>query len=382
LHEIYLDNAATTPLSKEVADAMAPFTGDRWGNASSVHRRGVAAREAIDRARAQVARAVGASSQRVIFTGSGTEANNLALLGIVRAKGCPTGNLCIGPAEHASVRSAAQALEHEGYGLRVAKLDKSGSLDLEQLAQALDGNTLLMAQMLVSNEFGSIYPTAQVSQVLKAQAPEAWLHVDGVQGLGKLRLSMSELGADSLALSAHKIHGPQGVGALVLARDIEIQPLIFGGGQESGLRSGTENLAGIVGFGCAAQLAAEHQKPTLDHLTERRAQLLQGIEQIEGLRILEFGSDGQQPGILSILVPGAPAEVWLHHLDAGGVIVSVGSACQANKKEISPVLFAAGLDASKARQVLRISIGSSTSTNDIQQTISIFKTVGGELTRL
>lgn len=380
---VYLDNAATTRLREEVREAMSPFVSESWGNPSSVHRRGVAAREAIDRARSQVARAVGARAAHVTFTGSGTEANNLALLGIARASGKRGGRVWIGPAEHASVRGAGEALEREGFDVQRGALNSAGELDLEGLAGQLNDATLVAAQMLVSNEFGTIYPVARVASALHAAAPAAWLHVDAVQALGKLPLSITELGADSLSLSAHKIHGPQGVGALITAREVTLEPLIHGGGQESGRRSGTENLAGIVGFGKAAELAAKDQAATLALLRQRRAEFLTGMQRIPGLESFQSTPDEQQqPGIQSLLVPGAPAEVWLHHLDAAGVVLSVGSACQANKREISPVLLAAGIDATQARQVLRLSFGDDTSASDIQHALQAFEDVARELARL
>ena len=380
---IYLDNAATTPLRDEVIAAMAPFQRESWGNPSSVHRRGVAAREAIARARAQVARAVGAQTARVIFTSGGTEANNLALFGLLRGAGAKSGSIWIGPTEHASVRACAEELERDGFRVRRGALAENGALDLEDLERSLDAETLLVAQMLVSNEFGTIYPTARVAALARARSPRALVHVDAIQAVGKIRLSMTELGADSLSLSSHKIHGPQGVGALVLARDLPLRPLIFGGGQERAQRSGTENLAGIVGFGRAIELANEEQPRTLETLKVRRARLVSGLDRIAGVRCLQLGDDdAQQPGILSLLVPGAPAEVWLHHLDSRGVVVSVGSACQANKKELSPVLFAAGLSPDQARHVLRISLASTTSAEEIEQACKTFGDVAAELASL
>ena len=382
---IYLDNAATTPLDDEVRAAMRPFLEEAWGNPSSLHRRGITAREAIDRARAQVARAVGARPEHVLFTSGGTEANNLALLGLVQGARRKSGSIWIGPTEHASVRASAEALSEEGpanagFELRRGRLDESGALDLEDLQRSLDQDTVLVAQILVSNEFGSIYPVARVASIVRARAPRALLHVDAIQALGKLPLSIAELGADSLSLSAHKVHGPLGVGALVLARELPLRPLLFGGGQERGQRSGTENLPGIVGFGCAAELAARRQVETLRRLRELRARLVAGLDRIEGLRCLVPGpQEQQQPGILSLLVPGAPAEVWLHHLDARGVVVSVGSACQANKREISPVLLAAGLTPEAARRVLRLSLDATNSAQEIDRTLEILGEVRREL---
>jgi cysteine desulfurase len=385
---IYLDNAATTPLDDEVREAMLPFVKAAWGNPSSLHRRGIAAREAIDRARGQVARAVGARPEHVLFTSGGTEANNLALLGLVRGGGGQGGSIFIGPTEHASIRASAEALAQDSrpagtLELRHGELDDDGALDLDQLGRSLDTGTLLVAQMLVSNEFGSIYPVSRVAATMRARAPQALLHVDAIQALGKLPLSMAELGADSLSLSAHKVHGPVGVGALVLARDLPLQPLFFGGGQEGGLRSGTENLPGIVGFGHAAEMASRRQGETLTKLRELRERLVTGLARIDGLRCLaSVHQDLQQPGILSVLVSGAPAEVWLHHLDARGVVVSVGSACQANKREVSPVLLAAGLTPEDARQVLRLSPAPTNTVEEIDRVLELIEEVRGELAAL
>lgn len=380
---IYLDNAATTALRSEVREAMAPFQTEAWGNPSSVHRRGVAAREAVDRARSQVARATGARPEQVIFTASGTEANNTALRGLGFRRDVEPGALWIGPTEHASVRACAEALEEEGFELSRGRLDAEGSLDLEQLRESIGPKTRLVAQMLVSNEFGSLYPISEVAAAVRARAPEARLHVDAIQALGKIVLSLAELGADSLSLSAHKIGGPQGVGALVVGRDVPLRPLVFGGGQERGLRSGTENLAGIVGFGRAVELVTAELAETWSTLRNLRGRLVEGLGRIDGVRCLQLGSeDAQQPGILSVLVPGAPAEVWLHHLDARDVVVSVGSACQANKREISPVLLAAGLDVDQARRVLRLSLSGQTTAAEIDQALRVLSEVASELASL
>ena len=380
---IYLDHAATTPLADEVREAMLPYLGAAWGNPSSVHRRGIAAREAVDRARAQVARAVGAEPRNVIFTSGGTEANNLALFGLMRGPRPRGGGLWVGPTEHASVRAAADALEQEGFDVERGELRPSGEVDLDALDAALTPDTRLVAQMLVSNEFGSIYPTSCIAALLKARDSGAHLHVDAIQALGKLPLSLEELGADSVALSAHKVNGPQGVGALVCARELPLHPLLHGGGQEGGRRSGTENVAGIVGFGVAAERADRAQAATLRHLGALRAQLLSGVEGLQAVDCLAPGDhEQQQPGILSLRVAGAPAEVWLHHLDASGVVCSVGSACQANKKEISPVLLAAGLSPEEARQVLRLSLGGDNTLEEIERACVALHDVSRELARL
>jgi len=381
--DIYLDNAATTPPSASVLEAMREQLADGWGNPSSVHRRGVRAREALDRARGQVARAVGAESSQVVFTSGGTEANNLALFGVASASQEHRGHVLMGPAEHASVRAAAEALAARGFEVETGRLTSDGTLDLEDFAERLRAETSLVIQMLVSNEFGVIFPVPSLARLVRARAPRAHLHVDAVQALGKLDLCWSELGADSLSISGHKIHGPMGVGALVFAKDHAPAPLLVGGGQERGLRSGTEGVPAIVGLGVAAKEAARDQPETLQHLAELRARLHAGLADIEGIRAIEAKTPkSQQPGIYSLLVPGAPAEVWLHHLDARGVAVGTGSACQANKNEISPVLLAMGLTAREARQVLRLSMSCRTSMAEIERTLTVFQNVSAELAHL
>jgi cysteine desulfurase len=375
---IDLDQAATTALDPQVREAMEPWLGARAGNPSSRHRRGVAAADAVDRARAQVARAVGARTEDVVFTSGGTEADNLAVLGLARARATRGRELVIGPTEHAAVRAAAEALESEGFTVSHARTDTAGALDLDHLGGLLGEKTVLVAQMLVSNEFGSVYPTAPLARLVHARAPSAAVHVDAVQALGKLELSIGELGADSLALSAHKVHGPQGVGALVLAPDTRLRPLVFGGGQQGGRRPGTENVAGVVGFGRAVELAEALRAETWEQLTQLRARFSAGLARLDGARLLELGAQ-TMPGICTVLFAGVPAEVRLHHLDERGVAVSVGSACQANDADLSPSAAAVGLDADASRRMLRFSFSRHTTTDEIDHALAALEAVGEEL---
>ncbi|MDP6410892.1 MAG: cysteine desulfurase family protein [Planctomycetota bacterium] len=378
MHSIDLDQAATTALDPQVREAMEPWLGEHFGNPSSRHRRGVAAAEAVDRARAQLAGVVGARSEDVIFTSGGTEADNLAVLGLARARSARGRKLVIGPTEHAAVRASAEALESEGFAIASARADAEGALDREHLTELLDAETVVVAQMLVSNEFGSVYPSAPLARLVRACAPNAALHVDAVQALGKLELSIGELDADSLALSAHKIHGPQGVGALVLAPGTSLRPLVFGGGQQGGRRPGTENVAGVVGFGRAAELAEQLRGRTLEHLRELRLRLATGLARIEGAHLLELGAQ-TMPGICTVLFEGVPAEVRLHHLDERGVAVSVGSACQAHDSDVSPSALAVGLDADAARRMLRFSFSRHTTAEEIDAALAALEAVEGEL---
>jgi len=367
MRTLYLDNAATTPLDPDVRRAMEPFLGEGYGNPSSRHALGVAAARALEEARARVARAVGARSENVVFTSGGTEANNLAVLGLARARARAGRHLLIGPTEHPSVRDAAGALVSEGFEIETLRLDASGALDLEDLRARLRPDTVLVAQMLVNNEFGTVYPLARFARLVRAHAPQALVHVDAVQGLGKLEFTLGELGVHSLALSAHKFHGPKGTGALVLAGEPRPRPLVFGGDQERGLRSGTENVAGIVGLGLAAELATQRLVQSRAAFAERRAELRTELARIPGAELLEpAGSEGCVDAIVSLLLPGPPGETWMHHLESRGVFTSVGSACQAKKGGISPALLALGLDPVRAKQVLRVSFSRSTSAEEVR----------------
>src|SRR5262245_9612491 len=363
---VYLDNAATTPLAPEVRAAMAPFLAESFGNPSSRHSMGVSAAQAVEAARRAVARLTGAELGGVVFTSGGTEANNLAVLGHARQRVRHGRHVLIGPTEHPCVRDSARALAAGGFELETLRLDAAGGLDLADAEARLRPDTVLVAQMLVNNEFGTIYPIARLARIVRRSAPQAVLHVDAVQAVGKVEVSLGELGAHSVALSAHKFHGPKGTGALVLAPGVRPRPLVFGGDQEQGLRSGTENVAGIAGLGKAAELVERRLGEARARFAERRAELARELARLRGAELLApAGSEGVAPAICSVLLPGPPAEVWQHHLEARGVFTSVGSACQAKKGGISPALLALGLDERRAKQVLRVSFARETSAAEV-----------------
>ncbi len=376
VNPVYLDHAASTPLDPRVRAAMEPFLAEEFANPSSRHRAGERATGALESARRQVARAVGAEPRHVVLTSGGTESNNLAVLGLARA--ARGRHVLVGPTEHASVRGPAEALREEGFEVEFLPLDGRGDLDLDAAEGLLRPDTVLVAQMLVDNEVGTLYPVARLARRVRARAPGARLHVDAVQALGKLELSIEELGADSLAISAHKIHGPKGAGALVLARDLPLRPLVFGGAQEAGRRAGTEALPALVGLGAAAELAEAERESAARHLRELRASLLAGLARIEGLRPLAPGSARVDP-ILALEVPGPPAEVWLHHLDARGIAASAGSACQAREGRLSPTLLALGLDAERARRVLRFSLARTSTAGDVQAALAALAAVASDM---
>jgi len=365
LEALYLDNAATTPIAPEVRAAMLPHLAEEFGNPSSRHAPGVRAARALEAAREELARAVGARPEELVFTSGGTEANNLAVTGFARARAALGRHVLIGATEHPCVREPALALAAEGFTVESLRLDARGQLDLDDLARRVRPDTVLVAHMLVNNEFGTLYPLARAARLVRATAPQALFHVDAVQALGKVEVSLPELGVTSLALGAHKFHGPKGVGALVLATPVRPKPLFLGGGQEFGLRPGTENVAGIVGLARAARLADAALATSRAHFALLRDALLTTLAPAGFARIEPGGPDGTTPAIVALQLPGAPAEAWMHHLEARGVYTSVGSACQAKKGGLSPALLALGLDERRAKQVLRLSFARHTRVEEV-----------------
>jgi len=378
LEPVYLDHAATTPPAPEVRAAMEPWLDSEHGNPSSRHPLGQRAADALESARESVAASVGAQPQGVVFTSGGTEANNLAVLGLARARARLGRHVLIGATEHPSVRAPAEALTAEGFEVEWLRLDSEGRLDLDHAGALLREDTVLVSQMLVNNEVGAVQPVAELAPRLEAAAPRAWLHVDAVQAFGKLDVRMVGLGAHALSLSAHKLHGPKGAGALVLARGVKPRPLVYGGGQEGDLRSGTEAVAACVGFGRAVELAVEARADFQVRAGALRARLL-GDASALGLQPVLPAQLEAIPNILALVVPGPPAEVWLHHLAARGVYVGTGSACQSKKGALSPALLAHGLSEDEVRRVLRFSFARTTTDAEVERASSALRSVAQEL---
>jgi cysteine desulfurase len=381
MQPVYLDHAATTPLLASAREALLPFLDSEFGNASSRHPLGTRAAAARERAREQVAAALLVEPRQVTFTSGGTEAANLAMLGLARASAARGRHVLVGATEHACVRACAVQLAREGFEVESVPLDSRGDVDLAAFAARVRTDTVLVAQMLVNNETGAIYPVSRMARVARTRAPHVRVAVDAVQAFGKLDCALSEFHADALFFSAHKIGGPKGAGALALAPHTPIEPLLHGSGQEHGLRPGTENVPAIVGFGAAAELAEQQRGELLARFKMLRARLVSRLSSLEGMRLLESPS-AQQPSIVALLLRGAPAEVTLHHLAQRGVFVSAGSACQARSRELSPGLKAIGLSDDEARRMLRISMASTTSEADIDVAAAAIVEVARELERL
>lgn len=363
---IYLDHNATTPLEPRVLDAMLPYLRDQCGNASSVHRYGRAARNAVDAARAQVAALVGVHFSQVVFTAGGTEANNLALKGTLA--GLPRGRLLVSAVEHSAVLEPVAQLARAGWQVEHIPVDTECRLNLTALDRLLAGGDVrLVSVMLANNETGVIQDMAAIAA--RVRAAGALLHCDAVQAAGKIPLDFAATGAHLLSLSAHKLYGPQGVGALVYDRALTIEPLLAGGGQEQGLRGGTENIAGIVGFGAAAALAAEELARRTAQLQSLRARLEQALATWPQVTIFAQAAE-RLPNTVQFALRDIAGETVQMGLDRQGVAVSTGSACHSGSAEPSHVLLAMGVAPELARGAIRVSFGTGNTAADVDRLLT------------
>ncbi|MGC4046125.1 MAG: cysteine desulfurase family protein [Armatimonas sp.] len=368
---IYLDHAATTPVAPEVRDAMLPYLGERFGNPSSIHQLGQEARRALDGARDTVAEALGAESSEMYFTSGGTEAGNLAILGTLLATRETTGRTGIitNHAEHHCVLDAAHYAQALGFSVKVLPVDAQGRVLPEAVAEAIDDNTALVSIMHANNELGTIQPIAELAAL--AHAHEALFHTDAVQTLGAMPLSVTALGADLLSISGHKIYGPKGTGALYVRKGVKLYPLFHGGSQERQKRPGTENVAGIIGFGEAVRQLPNWREEAAAHMTTLRQLFWDRLQEaIPGVALngVPFGPE-RLPANLNVQFPKKDAETILLALDFHGIAASAGSACASGSLEPSHVLVAIGLSLTDARASVRFSLGRKSTEAEVHKAV-------------
>lgn len=367
--EIYLDNAATTPPSPEVLEAMEHALRTAWGNPSSVHTRGLEAERILSEARRRVAGAVRAKSEEIIFTSGGTEANALAVKGAARARRGRYRHIISAMTEHSSVFNACEALEDEGFSVTYVPVDREGRVSVDDVLGALRDDTGLVTLMWVNNELGSLHPVAEIAEALKRTRPDVLFHVDGVQALGKVPIRLDEVPIDLLSVSGHKVHAPKGVGALFVREGVRLQPLFGVGSQERGIRPGTENVPGIAGFGVAAGIAAESVAETAAHTRRLRTMLWERIASSVPFATKNgpADDDAAAPHILNVSFPGLKGEVLVHALAERGVYISTGSACSSRRRMGARVLKAVGLDERHADGTLRLSFAATTTVQDVEE---------------
>lgn len=366
----YLDHNATTRVDPRVLEAMLPYLSGPYGNASSLHRFGRAARDAVERARVQVASLVGAQPGEVVWTSGGTESNNLAIKGVAALH---PGRVLYGATEHPAVMEAAEALGDQRTVEAVA-VDGQGLVDWPAFARQLErGPVALVALMRANNETGVIQDVARAAPMVRAAG--ARLHVDAVQAAGKMALDFEALGADLMSLSSHKLYGPKGIGALVRRAGIDLWPLHHGGPQEKGLRGGTENVAAIVGFGEAAELAEREWQARAGHVGVLRERLEAALRELPGVVI--FGAQVERlPNTVQFALPGYDGEALLMQLDRKGFAVSSGSACASGKGEPSHVLLAMGLSREIARGAIRVSLGVASTAEEVDGFVDALRVLG------
>ncbi|MEM1485034.1 cysteine desulfurase family protein [Oscillospiraceae bacterium PP1C4] len=348
----YLDNAATTQVCDAAVDAATRMMRKCFGNPSSLHTMGVSSAREMNAAREAVAELLGCQSECVCFTSGGSEANNLAIFGAAHAMARRGQKLVTTAAEHSSVAASMRRLEEMGWTVTYIKPDKSGSIDPQAFADAVDSETMLVSMMLVNNETGAIFPVEETAQKIRAKNPHTLIHCDGVQAFGKLPLKVSRMDIDLMSVSGHKICAPKGSGALYVKRGVRILPLIYGGGQERGLRSGTENLPMIAALGAACGQLSGHVQENLRRAQGLKELLIKKIKEIDGVCI--NSPQDSSPYLLNVSVPGYRSETLLHFLESRNVYVSSGSAC--SKGAASPVLTAMGLSTAAIDSALRFSL--------------------------
>lgn len=360
---IYLDYNSTSFALPEVKDAMLPFLGERSGNPSSMHRFGQEAREALDEAREKVACSMDEEAVDIIFTASGTEANNMAILGLALAEE-KRKHIVTTQIEHMAVLKPCEFLEHNaGFEVTYVPPSKYGYVEPEAIREALREDTLLVSLMAANNEVGTIQPINEVAEIVKEK--DVMFHSDAVQVFGRIPVSPSKIGVDLLTVSAHKLGGPKGVGALFVGKDVELEPIIHGGHHERDLRAGTENIPGIVGFGKAAEITCEDMEKVSSRISKMRDKLETGIRREISDIIINTHPEKRLPNTLNVTFKGADGESVLIALDIAGIAVSFGSACTSGSSDPSHVLLSMGVPYDLARSSIRFSLGRGTSEKEI-----------------
>jgi cysteine desulfurase len=375
-HPAYLDSAATTPMDPRVFEAMLPHLGGGRGNPSSLHSSGAAAHEAVEYARESVASLVCASPGEIYFTSGGTESDNLAVLGLARAASAQRRHVVVSRVEHAAVREAAQRLEEEGFEITLVPVDPDGLVDPAEFADSLRSETALAAVVWANNEVGTVEPIEELARICAER--DVPLHADAVQAAGRLPLDVEKVPVSTLALSGHKLYGPQGVGALYVRGGVALEPVVFGGGQERGLRSGTENVAGIAGLGEAARLAREELGERTGHETRLRDSILAGVTELPGVRV-NGHPEKRLSNNVHLTVEGVEAEGLVLFLDALGYEIGSGSACASGGHKASSVLLAMGRGEREAFSAVRVTVGKDNTPEEVEGFLEAFSTAVARL---
>ena len=328
--EAYLDNSATTRCSDRACQLMVDLLTKDYGNPSSLHMKGIEAERFVETAKKKIAKTLRVSEKEIIFTSGGTESNNLAIIGAAMANRRAGNHIITTSIEHASVENPMEFLKEQGFDITYLSVDENGIISLEELEEAVTEQTILVSMMQVNNEIGAIEPVAEAAELIKKKNPDTLIHVDAIQSYGKMYIYPKKLGIDMLSVSGHKIHGPKGSGFLWVKEKTKLKPLILGGGQQKGMRSGTENVPAIAGLGEAAEEIYENLDEKRAHLYGLKQRFIDGIEKLEGTHVNGKTGEDSAPHIVSVSFEGIRSEVLLHSLEDRGIYVSSGSACSSN----------------------------------------------------
>ena len=373
--QAYLDNSATTRCSERAKNLMVELLMEDYGNPSSMHMKGVEAEKYIKEAKEKIAKTLKVDEKEILFTSGGTESNNMALIGTALANKRAGNHIITTSIEHASVSATTAYLEELGFRVDYLNVDKDGIISLEELEEKVCDETILVSLMMVNNEFGAVEPIEEAVKVIKTKNPKTLVHVDAIQAYGKYRIFPKKWGVDLLSVSGHKIHAPKGTGFLYIKDKTKIKPIIYGGGQQKGMRSGTENVPGVAALGEAAAEIYEDFDAKIEHLYTIKQRFIDGVKDIEGVTINGKTGRDSAPQIVSISIDGVRSEVMLHSLEDYGIYVSAGSACSSNKPAPSRTLQAIGLSARQLESTIRFSFSVHTTEEEIDYAVEKLKEI-------
>ena len=371
--EAYLDNSATTRCSDRACQLMVDLLTKDYGNPSSLHMKGIEAERFVETAKKKIAKTLRVSEKEIIFTSGGTESNNLAIIGAAMANRRAGNHIITTSIEHASVENPMEFLKEQGFDITYLSVDENGIISLEELEEAVTEQTILVSMMQVNNEIGAIEPVAEAAELIKKKNPDTLIHVDAIQSYGKMYIYPKKLGIDMLSVSGHKIHGPKGSGFLWVKEKTKLKPLILGGGQQKGMRSGTENVPAIAGFGVAAKIAFNQMRSTMRHEIALRNYLIQRVLHEIPFCQLNGSHQNRLPGNANFSFEYVEGSSLLMMLDAQGICASSGSACASSSAEPSHVLTAIGLSDELAHASLRLTLGRNTTKKELDLVVSILK---------
>ena len=373
--EAYLDNSATTRCSDRACQLMVDLLTKDYGNPSSLHMKGIEAERFVETAKKKIAKTLRVSEKEIIFTSGGTESNNLAIIGAAMANRRAGNHIITTSIEHASVENPMEFLKEQGFDITYLSVDENGIISLEELEEAVTEQTILVSMMQVNNEIGAIEPVAEAAELIKKKNPDTLIHVDAIQSYGKMYIYPKKLGIDMLSVSGHKIHGPKGSGFLWVKEKTKLKPLILGGGQQKGMRSGTENGPAIAGLGEAAEEIYENLDEKRAHLYGLKQRFIDGIEKLEGTHVNGKTGEDSAPHIVSVSFEGIRSEVLLHSLEDRGIYVSSGSACSSNnhagKQKGSKTLRNIHLKENLLDSTLRFSFSVHTTEEEIDYALEV-----------